>query len=104
MDDAYKYALGQVLKSKRQEAGLSKQQFALMVGICRLTLRKIEHGKANPTASTLLRITSGLGVSLADVAVEAERALRKADDCPPIPKPLRIENGKPSVTYFVTQL
>ena len=79
MDDEYRLILGEVLSRKRVKAGLSKQQLALMVGLNRLTIRKIENGTANPSLNVLLRITAGIGISLADTFVECERILAGED-------------------------
>lgn len=104
MDEEYKRMLGQVLARKRREAGLGKQQLALMVGVNRLTIRKIENGVANPTVGILLRITRGLGASLADVLVECERSLMD-DPAPrsPILPPVELVTGAPETRYYLTR-
>lgn len=43
-----------------------------MVGINRLTLRKIEAGEANPTMDVMLKISQGLDVPLSNLVLEGE--------------------------------
>lgn len=73
MNDVFKQKFGNAVRKRRIECGLSKQRFALMVGMNRLTLHNIESGKANPTLDVLLRIADGLDVSLSSLAAEGER-------------------------------
>lgn len=47
-------------------------QFAYMIGINRLTLRKIERGDANPRLDILLKIAHGLNVPLSTLFLEGE--------------------------------
>ena len=111
MHSDYQQALGKVITDKREAAGLSKKQFSLMVGVNRLTLRRIEEGNNNSTLDTLLRISRGLGVSYADLVVETERTLvgKHAEQSggllqySPIESPLQIELGEPSISYFLTR-
>ena len=77
MNVAYKQCLGEVLAERRRDARINKRQLSLMVGISRLTIRKIESGETNPSTDVLLRITQGIGVSLADVLLDCERRLAK---------------------------
>ena len=42
------------LKAARSEKGLSQQQLADMVGVCRNTISSIETGQFNPTAKLAL--------------------------------------------------
>lgn len=62
-----KLQLGSNIKSRRIKAGLSQQRFALMIGMSRYRLRKIEEGDANPTLDTLMRIASGLDLEVKDL-------------------------------------
>lgn len=80
MNGAYKEELGEVLSAHRRAAKISKQQLSLMIGLSRLTIRKIENGQANPSIDTLLRITQGVGVSLAEVFTECEARLKAAEN------------------------
>ena len=77
MNSSYKKCLGEVISDKRREARINKRQLSLMIGLSRLTIRKIENGETNPSLDVLLRITQGIGVSLADVITECERHLQQ---------------------------
>lgn len=72
MNDAYKQALGTVLKEMRDAQRVSQEKLALMVGLSKATVRNIEHGKGNPTLNTLLRLSQGLDVPFADITAECE--------------------------------
>ena len=104
MDDKYRQSLGQVLAARRRAAGLNKQQMSLMVGVSRITIRKIENGEANPRIGTLLRIAHGLGISLADALVDCERVLAGRKSVPPsLPNPSEFRQDS-EVWYFLTRL
>lgn len=59
--------LGQVLKEKRIEKGLSQKQLALSTGIRQPDISKIEEGKKNITLFTLIRISKILGIEKFDL-------------------------------------
>ena len=80
MNDKYKENLGAFIEAQRKAAGLSKAQLGMMAEVSRLTIRRIEHGQANPTVDTLLSVTSALGVSLADAFVDCERGMRSGGE------------------------
>lgn len=80
MNTAYKQCLGEVLAERRREAKINKRQLSLMIGLSRLTIRKIETGVTNPSIDVLLRITQGIGVPLADVLTDTERRLAQLPD------------------------
>ncbi|MBQ9000428.1 MAG: helix-turn-helix transcriptional regulator [Eggerthellaceae bacterium] len=75
MNTRYKECLGEVLSEKRRLANINKSQLCLMIGVSRLTIRKIENGEANPTTDILLRFSQGVGISLAEVFSECERRM-----------------------------
>lgn len=56
--------VGLRVASLRVAKGLSQRQLALTLEMDRVTLNRIEAGKANPTLSTLQRIADGLDVSV----------------------------------------
>ncbi|MBQ9000427.1 MAG: helix-turn-helix transcriptional regulator [Eggerthellaceae bacterium] len=76
MNNAYKQCLGEVLAERRRAAKINKRQLSMMVGISRLTIRKIENGDTNPSIDVLLRMTQGMGVPFADIVAECESRLR----------------------------
>ena len=72
MDSDFKTDLGKVLKSLRKDNGLTQEQLGLMVGVNRLTIRRIEYGTANPTLDVLLKLCSGLGVRFPDLVAQTD--------------------------------
>lgn len=72
MIDDYKKGFGRAVRAHREESGLTKERLALMVGINRLTLRRIEAGEANPTLDVIQRIAKGLDAPLSELMAEAE--------------------------------
>ena len=51
-----------------------------MIGINRLTLRKIGAGTANPQLNIVMRIAGGLNVSLSALFAEAEALARELEE------------------------
>lgn len=72
MIEDYKKGFGKAVRARREECDLTKERFALMIGINRLTLRRIEAGNANPTLDVIQRIAKGFDVPLSRLMVEAE--------------------------------
>lgn len=84
--------LGQWLKQRRQEAGISAVQLAKMVGTTDGTILRIEQGAfAAPDPHKLSRIAQALGLNLADVYAMAEYAV--PDDLPSFQPYLRRKYG-----------
>lgn len=59
-----KNRLSQIVKSLRQDAGLSQRDLSRMTGINQADICKIEKGTANPSLNTISRIMDSLNVSL----------------------------------------
>ena len=57
-----KKGVGSRIASLRAKQGLSQRRFAMIIGLDRSSLNRIESGKGNPTVSTLIRIANGLAV------------------------------------------
>lgn len=57
-------ALARVLRSLREERGISQKDLARRVGISPSWLSKIESGHYDPPWSSVRRVTKGLSVSL----------------------------------------
>lgn len=68
-------AIGARVKHERQSRGWTLDQLAEAAGVSRRMLINIEHGTANPSVATLLRISDGLGVGL-PALVERPQARR----------------------------
>ena len=64
------------LKRLRTNQGLTKTRFALMIGISRRYLIKLESADASPTLEMMERIAAGLGVTVQDM-VDFERIERR---------------------------
>lgn len=63
----FKRELGIRIARLRSEKGMSQRRFALVLELDRVTLNRIEAGKANPTMDTLARIAQGLDVSVEEL-------------------------------------
>ncbi len=73
--------LGQTLRARREELGLSSRQLAEQAGMNDATIVRIEQGAfAAPRPDKLSRIAEALGLSLADVFALADYAV--PDDLP----------------------
>lgn len=60
-------ALGQKIALLRKKAGLTQLTLSLETGISKTHINDIEKGRRNPSYLTLLRIATGLGVSVKDL-------------------------------------
>ncbi len=72
----YLAALGQAVRSYREKAGFSQEQFAFEVELDRTYVSGIERGVRNPTVATLLRLTRALGVPPSALLKAAEKAAK----------------------------
>lgn len=68
------FDVGARLFAIRQSAGLSQRQLAERAGVPHAQISNVENNKVSPSVSTLRKILSGLGVSMADF-FEPERTL-----------------------------
>jgi transcriptional regulator with XRE-family HTH domain len=66
-------ALGKAVQELRQRAGLSRAELAKLAELDATTVSRIEAGTIDPTWGSMRRIAEGLGVSLRELAEEAER-------------------------------
>lgn len=62
------------LRTLRAERGLSLDALAARTGVSRSMISVVERGESSPTASLLDRLAAGLGVTLAALFAEEERA------------------------------
>jgi DNA-binding XRE family transcriptional regulator len=74
MPDAasFLHALGQALRERREELGLTQEALSLRTGVPQRRIWEIEAGIGNPTARTLLRLVSGLSTPCSRVIARAE--------------------------------
>jgi transcriptional regulator with XRE-family HTH domain len=59
--------LASVLRALREERGRSQEALAHDAGLTVAALARIERGQANPSWTTVRRIATGLGISLAEL-------------------------------------
>lgn len=69
----FRESLGRLIRNERESQGLSLRKFGLMIGLDYKRVYEIEHGTANATINTLMRISSGLGVPLSEFIYAAEK-------------------------------
>lgn len=66
--------LAERLRGLRSERGLTLDGLAARAGVSRSAISLVERGESSPTAALLGRLAAGLGVSLAALFAEDERA------------------------------
>lgn len=59
--------IGDVLKNRRNELGLSLAKLRDLTGLSKSTLSDIENGKSNPKIATLEKICDALNIEIKDV-------------------------------------
>ncbi|MBR1785945.1 MAG: helix-turn-helix transcriptional regulator [Paludibacteraceae bacterium] len=57
-------SLGQIIKRRRMELGITQQTLALLAGIGINTLVSIERGKLSVSLSTLMKVLDCLGLEM----------------------------------------
>jgi len=67
MEETLQIRVGRNVHRLREDAGITKSRFALMVGISRPYLDAIESGRANITLEVVGRIAAGLDTSPAEL-------------------------------------
>jgi transcriptional regulator with XRE-family HTH domain len=82
---AKRVAFSEMLKSLRGQSGLSQSALAERSGVAVSTIRQFEYGLREPTYGTLVKLASGLGVSLAAFDVTDPAPDRDAAE-KPLPK------------------
>lgn len=58
---------GKAIRHFREVAGLTQEQLAHAIGGHFSDISRLESGDANPTFSTLVKVASGLGVSVSQI-------------------------------------
>lgn len=90
MDESVKTIAANV-RRLRAGRGLSAAALARASGVARATLAELEAGRGNPTVETLYALASVLGVTLADLLVEAAAPavqVVRADEGPRVSGPV----------------
>jgi transcriptional regulator with XRE-family HTH domain len=70
---AFQRALGQAVKARREELGLTQEQVYLRTEIQQRYLSNVENGKRNPSYASLRRLAGGLGLSASELIARAEQ-------------------------------
>jgi transcriptional regulator with XRE-family HTH domain len=60
-------SFGNLLRSIREEVGLSQENLALKAGLHRNYIGILERGEQNPSLLVMLKISKALGVTLAEL-------------------------------------
>lgn len=63
---ATRQAIGNRIRSLREENDLSQTKFALMIGVERSYLARVESGSRNASIDVLEKIADGFGLSLSE--------------------------------------
>ena len=64
-------ALGSAIRNARKERSVSQEALADLSGIDRSYMSSIERGKQNPGLVSIIRIAEGLGMSVAELMLDA---------------------------------
>ncbi len=70
--DAWLVALGESIRRRRMECGVSQQDLALDAGVHRTYISDIERGSRNLTVLTLNRIAQALGTTAGELYRQAD--------------------------------
>ena len=65
-------ALGEAIRHARRQQGISQEKLALMAGVDRSYVGRVERGDNNVAVLTLLKLAQTLDVSLKDLMKEAK--------------------------------
>lgn len=65
-------ALGSAIRKCRLEKNISQERLALLAGVDRSYLGRVERGDNNAATLTLVKIAAALGMTLAELATEAQ--------------------------------
>jgi transcriptional regulator with XRE-family HTH domain len=68
--------IGERVRSRREELGLSLEELAARSGVSRSMISKIERVESSGTAVLLSKLCSGLGLTLSGLMADAERPVR----------------------------
>lgn len=65
--DERKRILGQAIRAKREDQGITLRRFALMIGLGHTYLIDVEKGRRNIGIENLCKIADGLGIDVSDL-------------------------------------
>ena len=72
-DQGFLRAVGDVLRARRQAAGLSQEALAEASGLHRVYISELERGRKAASLTALQGISRALGVPLSEIIADAER-------------------------------
>jgi transcriptional regulator with XRE-family HTH domain len=70
---AYQIALGEAVKVRRNELGLTQEQLANETELHQRWISNVETGKRNPSYGSLRRLAAGLDLAASELIARAER-------------------------------
>lgn len=70
---------GKILQEKRKSKNFSQEKLAKLTGLDRTFISLVENGKRSPSLSTILKISSALGISPSDLFLEFEERVPEFD-------------------------
>lgn len=70
--DPYLIRVGTEIRRCRERLGLSQEAFAQLAGLHRTYVGALERGERNATLSSLQRVASALGLTLAELLAASE--------------------------------
>ncbi len=65
--------MGEQIRRLREQKGWSQEEFADRCGLHRTAIGLLERAERNPRLDTLLTISKGLGITLADLVLDLEK-------------------------------
>ena len=69
------HQFGQVVRARREAAGVSQEALARAAGLDRSYVGMIERGESTPTVATVHLLAEALGTSMTSLISELERSL-----------------------------
>lgn len=72
-------AFGFIVRAERLKSGLAQEKLALLAGVERAHLGKIERGESLPTLPLIMRLSKVLEVKAADLISKMEERLEECD-------------------------
>jgi transcriptional regulator with XRE-family HTH domain len=70
---AFQHALGQAVKHRREELGLTQEQLDNNTNLHQRWISNVENGKRNPSYASLRRLAAGLDLSASELLARAEQ-------------------------------
>lgn len=70
---AFQAALGQAVKARREELGLTQEQLDNNTNLHQRWISNVETGKRNPSYGSLRRLAAGLNLSASELLARAEQ-------------------------------